>query len=201
MKMKNLSRLQHLKALRSKANDDMTCSRLVLAKTYIKNYQGAKSAYIDYAGALMQLARYKEAEKALEKAISICPKDKLFVPYAQMGHLNYSRGDYQEAAKWFTKCIKKLPNDATGYIYKGSALAKCGKLKSAENAHRKATQCREGCIDEAYLNLGYVLRAQEKYTEALPCFAKALEIDPKYKEAKRAMKDVEKAIEYETLLS
>jgi len=198
--MKNLSQLQHLKVLRSKTNDDMTCSRLVLAREYIKKYKGAKSAYIDYAEALMQLARYKEAEKALEKAISVCPKDKLFVPYAQMGHLNNFRGDYLNAAKWFTKCNKKLPNDATGYIYKGSALAKCGKLKNAENAHRKAIQCSEGCIDEAYLDLGYVLRAQEKYTEALSCFTKALEIDPKYKEAKRAIKDVEKAIEYETRL-
>jgi tetratricopeptide (TPR) repeat protein len=51
-------------------------------------------------------------------------------------------------------------------------------------------------VDEAYFNLGLVLRAQERYQEALACFEKALELTPDYREAITAKSDVEKAIAY-----
>jgi len=51
-------------------------------------------------------------------------------------------------------------------------------------------------LDEAYLNLGLVLRAQERYKEALACFEKALELTPDYRKAITAKSDIEKAIAY-----
>jgi tetratricopeptide (TPR) repeat protein len=46
------------------------------------------------------------------------------------------------------------------------------------------------------LNLGLVLRAQERYEEALACFEKALQLTPDYQDAMTAKADVEKAITY-----
>ena len=69
-------------------------------------------------------------------------------------------------------------------------------LSEAEHVHRKATICEKGCIDEAYHNLGLVLRGQGKLEEALQCFEKAIAIDPDYKEAKHALADVKAAIGY-----
>jgi tetratricopeptide (TPR) repeat protein len=68
-------------------------------------------------------------------------------------------------------------------------------LQDAAAVHRRATRCKEGCIDEAFLNLGFVLRALERYSEARKCFQRALEIDPKYKEAKEALADIEGVME------
>ena len=56
------------------------------------------------------------------------------------------------------------------------------------------TRCSKGCVDEAYLNLGLVLRAQERYTEALECFKKALELTPDYELAITGKSDMENVI-------
>jgi hypothetical protein len=39
-----------------------------------------------------------------------------------------------------------------------------------------------------------ILRAERKYREALKCFERAIKIEPKYVVAKRARKDVLKAV-------
>ena len=63
-------------------------------------------------------------------------------------------------------------------------------------AHRNATRCTKGAVDEAYFNLGLVLRAQERYQEALACFEKAIELTPDYEEAIDAQRDAKKVIAY-----
>jgi tetratricopeptide (TPR) repeat protein len=94
-----------------------------------------------------------------------------------MGHLYRAWGKYDEAAVWYRRGIELEPDFAGGYIFLGAVLAKSGDLQSAEEQHRKATQCERGCIDEAYLNLGLVLRAQDRYAEAAECLRKSLELD------------------------
>ena len=49
-------------------------------------------------------------------------------------------------------------------------------------------------IDEAYYNLGVILEGRGKYKEALACFENALKIDPKYKLAKQAIKDMRRVL-------
>jgi tetratricopeptide (TPR) repeat protein len=41
-----------------------------------------------------------------------------------------------------------------------------------------------------------VLRAQERYEEAAECFERALELDPKYAAAKKALRDVRRALRF-----
>ena len=74
-------------------------------------------------------------------------------------------------------------------------LALKGRLREAERAHRAATRCPEGCIDEAYLNLGLVLRAQERFEEASRCLREAIRLDPKYRVAREELRDVEGMLE------
>ena len=76
-------------------------------------------------------------------------------------------------------------------------LAKQGRLHDAEDTHRKAVACTRGCIDEAYLNLGLILRARERFAEAAECFREALRRDPDYRAARRALRDVELCIKLE----
>jgi hypothetical protein len=59
---------------------------------------------------------------------------------------------------------------------------------------RRAITCREGCVGEAYWNLGLVVRAREQYLEALERFRAALAVDPDYTAAQEALVDVEQGL-------
>ena len=148
------------------------------------------AARVDCGIIMYRLARYDEGENELRCALELVSGEKQYIPYFYLGRLNVERGSLREAQGWFEKAIVLEPNDATPRIMLGATLAKLGELDAAEAAHRSATLCSAGCIDEAFLNLGLVLRATERYTEALACFNEALEITPQYSAAMLAKEDV-----------
>jgi tetratricopeptide (TPR) repeat protein len=166
------------------------------ARRYLADHADHGLGWLLLGIALIELARYEEAEQALAKAIELCPWEKRQIPLAQMGHLFEEAGDYDQAAAWYRKAIEADPSDATYHIYLGAVLAKQGRLHEAEEAHRSGIECAEGCIDEAYLNLGLVLRAQERFQEAADCFREAISIDPDYRVARRALRDVERCLKW-----
>jgi tetratricopeptide (TPR) repeat protein len=114
--------------------------------------------------------------------------------YASVGGLYRYRGNFPEAENWYRKAIDKAPDQASGYIFLGAVQARQGKLKEAEESHRRATQCTEGHIDEAHHNLGLVLRGQGRLADAAACFRKAIELTPDYADVVEALQDVESAL-------
>jgi Tfp pilus assembly protein PilF len=106
------------------------------------------------------------------------------------------KNDLRRAEAWFRKAIRADPT-TSNYVLLGATLAKQGKLSQAGVMHRRAirSRTRGDAIDEAHLNLGFVLRAQRKYVDATEQFAKALDIDPRYGHAKEALRDVRGAME------
>jgi tetratricopeptide (TPR) repeat protein len=178
-----------------KADDANSTALTVLrAREFLSHYPDFGPAWLVLGQALRCLARYEEAQSALTRCLDLCPEEKRRLPLYEFGHLGKQCGDYEEAARWYRASIEADPNDASGYIFLGGILAKQGKLHEAEQIHRTGTQCREGCIDEAFLNLGLVLRAQERFEEAAECFCKAVELDPNYRDAKQALRDTERCI-------
>jgi Flp pilus assembly protein TadD len=105
--------------------------------------------------------------------------------------LAQDQADIPGAEAWYRRAIEAVPTDATAYIYLGAMLAKNGRLDEAEACHRQATECPEGCIDEAYLNLGYVRRAKGQYLDALQCFREAQSRDPLDTDVQEALEDME----------
>jgi tetratricopeptide (TPR) repeat protein len=182
--------------LRAAHRADLPALTAARAREFLKEFPEGGPAWKILGSALIDLARYPEAELAIKKALSLCPPEKLWIPLAEMGHLSKARGDYKSAAAWYRQAIDAVPREASGHIYLGGVLAKSGRLKEAEASHRAATRCIEGCRDEAFLNLGLVLRAQERYEEAAECFERALELDPKYAAAKKALRDVRRAMRF-----
>jgi tetratricopeptide (TPR) repeat protein len=144
--------------------------------------------------ALIELARHEEAKAAIRRAMGLCPAEKLWIPLAEMGHLSKATGDLGAAAIWYRRAIDAAPEEAGAWIYLGGVLAQAGRLEEAEAALLAATRCEHGCRDEAYLNLGLVLRALGRLGEAALCFEAALRIDPKYRAAKLALRDVRQAL-------
>ena len=145
---------------------------------------------------LYETGQYEEAKRTLLEMIELFPRKLLHHAFSNLGHICRDQGRYDEAERWYRRAVQLKSEDAGWHVFLGALLARKGDLCGAEACHRKATQCAEGCVDEAYVNLGYVLRAQERYEEALQSFDKALEITPDYTEATVGKSDMEKVIEF-----
>jgi tetratricopeptide (TPR) repeat protein len=185
------SRFQRLQKIEHSGLPALT---ILEARRFLSDFPNYGPAWHVLGGALIDLARYDEAESALTRAIELCPGSIRSIPLNRMGELFKCKGDYTRAAQWYRKAIKAAPDDNAGLIYLGCVQAVQGRLREAEKTHRRATMCAEGCIDEAFLNLGFVLRAQERFPEAAECFREAIRLDPKYREAKKALTDVQRCI-------
>jgi tetratricopeptide (TPR) repeat protein len=182
--------------LRAAHKADLPALTVVQARQFLSNYPDCGPAWKILGSALIDLACHADAEQALKRALSLCPPEKFWIPLSEMGHLYKARGEYKSAAAWYRQAIEAVPEEAGDYIYLGGVLAKGGLLKEAEAAHRAAIRCQQGCQDEAYLNLGLVLRAQERYEEAAQCFERAIELDPKYSAARKALRDVRNTMRF-----
>lgn len=143
--------------------------------------------------ALVELGRHEEAERAIRRALALIPRRRQErVALAQLGHLHEEQRDFRRAVYWYRRGIAADRNHASCRIYLGVVLSRRGRLRESEAELRRATRCREGCIDEAYLNLGLVLRAQERFAEAAACLREAMRRDPRYRQARTAWRDVER---------
>jgi tetratricopeptide (TPR) repeat protein len=182
--------------LRAAHKASLPALTVAAAKEFLSEFPECGPAWKILGSALIDLARHDEAERALKEALALCPPEKLWIPLSEMGHMEKARGDYTAAAAWYRQAIEAVPDEASGHIYLGGVLARSGRPQEAEAAHRAAVKCNEGCRDEAFLNLGLVLRAQERYEEAARCFDQALTLEPKYAAAKRALRDVRNTIRF-----
>ena len=184
------------KALRDAYDADHAATVIVIARSILKRSPDDVLTWIRLGHSLSETAQYDEAETALRKSLDLCEKSVAFVVFGELGLLFKLKGQYQVSADWFRKAIDARPDEADAYIFLGSVLARDGKLLEAEAAHRSATQCDDGCIDEAYLNLGLVLRALGRYGEARQCFERALELDPEYQAAQDGIDDIVSVLTY-----
>lgn len=168
-----------------------TAYMVELSARFLKDYPGAIVGLLSRAIALYVSARYAESLRILRRLLRLAPKDRRDAVQCHFGHLYRRKGEFRRAESWYRKAVVSNPSDAGCRIYLGGVLAVAGRHAEAEAVHRAATKCRVGCIDEAYLNLGFVLRAERRYSEARTCFQKALKLSPKYKEARIALQDMD----------
>jgi tetratricopeptide (TPR) repeat protein len=189
------SRKQRFRQLDSASNQGLNASTIELAERYLHDFPESGWAWFDYGRALIDFAQYKEAEAALKRASKLLPSEHLRFVYSYLGHLYKRKGDYRKAANWYEKAVDLTPDNADCLNFLGAVFDDAGDLTNAARCFRQGTKCHQGAIDEAYYNLGCIFGAERKYDKALVCFDRALEIDPKYKVAKQAKKDMKKVLE------
>lgn len=187
------ARYRRLQAASDANRPALTVAR---ARRFLVDYPDFTVAWVLLGHALTEMANYDEAKAALETALRLSPPEQTRRPLVTMGDYYKARGDYPSAAEWYQRSIGVAPEHAAAYIYLGGVLARQGRLDEAEAAYRAATSCRDGRIEEAYLNLGLILRAQERLVESAEALIHAIELDPDYPEARWALRDVQKAIRY-----
>lgn len=94
-------------------------------------------------------------------------------------------GQHDRAEAEFAQSVSDPEAHASTWfwIIRGANFARATQLDAAERCHRTGTTMTDGDLDEAWLNLGLVLRAQGRYPDAIDAFRRALELTPDYEEA------------------
>lgn len=171
-------------------NDEIAYTRH-LCERFLKEEPNHAATLIRYARNLISLAQYSAAKEAIDRAELFAPKGRMDLVVTQRGHLLKAQGEFESAEEEFMRAHQMHPETASHLIYAASVAFRRGDLERAEALARKATGCTEGCIDEAWFNLGGYLLSSKRYREAKECYCRALKIDPEYEIAKKRLKDVE----------
>jgi len=148
-------------------------------------------ARFDHGECLRILSRNKQSEDEFLFVAKAGEKYSRRVVHSRLGMLydGWGKRGLSEA-HWEQACAS---DDAPGWawIMRGANLAEMEDFPNAEACYRKALDCEDCDKDEAYLNLGYVLRAQKNYIDAEAAFARALEITPDYADAIEGLQSLE----------
>jgi tetratricopeptide (TPR) repeat protein len=165
-----------------------------LARLYLASEPDDRSALLIFGDALASLARHAEARASYERALELSGPEQRLAPLRQLGHLYEERGEFREAERYFREAIASAPVDASAYVYLGALLARSGRLDEAEEVLARGTRCVDGEISEVYCNLDLVQRGRRDYLSALESLRQALQVDPEYALARRALADVERVL-------
>ena len=143
--------------------------------------------------ALRIVGRFAEAERALLKALELAPDAGRPYALSRCAMLYKEVGRYSDAERYFSELAENTEWSRFGWfwILRGANLASLGDFQQASEYHRKATTLEDVDADEAWLNLGLVLRAQGKYPEAMNAIRKSIEIDPTSAAAKEALQSMD----------
>jgi len=148
-----------------------------------------ESALYRAALSLFEVGRLSDAEAMLSR-IAKPPKSKQWLVELLLGRLRMAQFRPIEAEEHFAKARSLNPMTTEPAIYLADCLSRLEKFEDASRVLLAALRAK-GDLDEVYLNLGLVKRAQTKYVEARTYLLKALEISPDYHDAKKALSDVE----------
>lgn len=193
-----------IEELFSRAKTSLSAGHSAVAAELLSVYVALRPAH-NYAlfllgDSLRELGRAEEAERLLLQALSAASSNSRAETMARLGMLKADHGALSDGERWFRLATEDDYGGAKGWIWvmRGSNLAVAGRFEEAAACHERATQLL-GDRDEAFLNLGYVRRAQGRYAEAVDAFRKALEITPDFPKAKTALEglaDIFQALEF-----
>jgi len=170
-------------------NDGNGASHFEVAAQYTKKYPDNVWGWVALADVLVHLANYKAAHRALSRAEKLATANIRRHICTQWGHLYRESFDLNRAERWYRRAVK-YKTTTHGLIFLGAVLARQGRFPEAKRCHRLAVRLATSPPDEAYYNLGLILRAERRYANALECFEQEIKINPKYKLAREARKDV-----------
>jgi tetratricopeptide (TPR) repeat protein len=139
------------------------------------------------------VARYAEAEAIFHELREASSPEGASTFEGEIAAIHERTGRFEEAEQWYRRATDTYPADASRFVLLGAFLARMGRTDEAEAVHRVGTQCEEGPVDEAWLNLGLVQRSRGRYDEAAFSFRQALTRDEGYAEAEAALQDVVEA--------
>jgi tetratricopeptide (TPR) repeat protein len=139
---------------------------------------------------LIQLGRISDAESYLNQI----RRESAPQPWAidaAFGELRLAQFRLPEAEQHFRKACESGRSSNAPAVFLADFLIRQERLREASDVLLEASLTEKDGLDEVYLNLGIVRRAQGEYSVAREYLLKAIEIDPDYEDAKRVFADIE----------
>lgn len=171
---------REINALISAINEKKYTKAINLAKTFIQLFPQYPLGWMALGTAHKLIEENEEAIIALEKAITLAPKDAALLN--DLGSIQLDMGHLTAAELNFRRALEIKSDFPQAYSNLGMVLEGLGNSEEAELSHQRAILLLPN-FAEAYYNLGITFRNQGKLAEALSSFNKALEIKPDYVEA------------------
>lgn len=173
---------------------DIACHH-ELAREYTRRYPLNVAGWLSLAEVFIRFARYDDAASALYRAKRLARSSKRYraLVLTTLGELFMERGRKARALRYYREAAVLRPTTNT-LVLLGCALARTGALEEAKRCHRRAARLATHNPDEAYYNLGLILRAERRYEAARSYFDLALEHDPEYELARDARSDCAQAL-------
>jgi tetratricopeptide (TPR) repeat protein len=125
------------------------------------------------------LADYTEADKWLAKSLTLQPKN--WEGWYYLGRTKYNENRFAEAIRAFQECLKLSPENVKAEDNLGLSYAGLGQIDAAMAAYKQAIAWQAQLLIKnpgPYLDLGTLLREQNRDAEAIPYLVHAAEIAP-----------------------
>ena len=181
----------HVKELKQLSYDEHYVCCVIKAKELLHNYPDDNVILRILGNCLASLERFDDAIQIGEKAILVAKDDQKYISLVTMAFTLYQQGSYKEALNLYKKAFYNSEYRLVDKVNCAECLIKIGKYTEAI-----------GLLTDPAINqrpvqmyvLGVAYRAVEKYSNALECFQKTLEMsrdeNDDYELADIAAKDI-----------
>ncbi len=140
---------------------------------------------------MAEMGRTEEAILVLEESLRVLPTAE---GYTYLGWTYSHLGDYKRAFEEAQKAIRIDPDFGNPYNDIGVYLIAMGKEDEAIPYLEKAMQAKRYCCYQfPHFNIGTIYLKKEMYERARQEFEKAIEIDPTYGPARKALEFLDRA--------
>lgn len=117
----------------------------------------------------------EEAEKYYLLAIE--NNESVEDAYCNLGILKSSQGDLTKSVDYLTQCLKRNPRHFEAHYNLGNVYSELGNFELAKVHYELSTEI-EPDYPNSFYNLGLVLISLKKYSKAIECINKYVELAP-----------------------
>ena len=122
--MNHKTRKQKYREIVSADDKELNSCVIELAKDYLKDFPDSQGAWLMFSFAFYRTDRFKDAKKALLKAIKLSKEtdDNYSWLLCRMGRIYEDSGHFHKALEWFKKAHDHNKTEAIFLIYQGVML-------------------------------------------------------------------------------
>jgi tetratricopeptide (TPR) repeat protein len=108
---------------------------------------------------------------------TISKNPKAWIAYNELGNYYADRGNFEDAIKWYLKCLEIKPDHAKAANNLANIYASQGRYDDAVKEYQRSIALNPGYFDP-YFNLGEMYFTQRRINDAIQAYQAAAKINP-----------------------
>ena len=165
---------QYVKSDSKSGKDEILNKAVTLSNKILNESQNNDQAHFFLAEDALRNRNISVAESELNKAISI--KENYYY-YAELGKLQYRKGQYNNAINSFRRSCQLNINYAPSRYNLGLSYVKVNKIDQALSSYKQAIAINPN-YEQAYLGMARLYKQVRYYNDAIDAFEKVISINP-----------------------